>query len=202
MKKYLMVIVPLFFLIGTFLIVRTYALFESNHVSTKELDMAKWQVKLNDSIVDGATSDFTISNVYWNESENTKSGKVAPGMTGYFDIEIDSNNTDVSIRYDVDFDFSNLDESQFKIDEIYEIDGNEIIKTSKSTYSGVIKLGDDGVDTLRVELSWLSDDLNNEKDSLLGKTFNNTLNIPVIVTISQYFDDDILEEYVPPEIEE
>lgn len=201
MKKYLMVIVPLFFLIGTFLIVRTYGLFESSHVSTKELGMAKWQVKLNDSVVNGMSSTFTISDVYWNESENTKSGKVAPGMSGYFDIEIDSNDTDVSIRYDIEFDFSVLDENQFSIDRIYELNGNDIVRTLENTYSGIIKL-DDNVNTLRVELSWLNDDLNNEKDSLLGKTFDNKINIPVIVTISQYFDDDVLEEYVPPIVEE
>ena len=120
-------------------------------------------------------------------------------MTGYFDIEIDPNGTDTSIRYDVTFDFSNLDSDQFTIDEIVEIDDKTIVRTGEFTYSNIITLdeiNDNETNTIRVYITWENDENNNEKDSNLGKVPNNTLAIPVLVEITQCEDGETLTEYV------
>ena len=111
MRKLLMVVTPLFFLITIYLIVDTYSLFESNHVTTAVLDMAKWQVKINDDLIDGASSSFSVDVINWEGSEYVADGKVAPGMNGYFDVVIDPNGSEVSMRYDISFDFETLSEN-------------------------------------------------------------------------------------------
>ena len=198
MKKGLMVLAPFFFITAIFFFQKAYSLFESNRVNTSSISIAKWQVKINDDNISGNSSTFTIDNINWIESENVKSGKVAPEMDGYFDIEIDPNKTETSVRYDVTFDFSNLDSSQFLITEIKEIDEKEIVRTGEFTYSNIFTLDDinnNETNTLRVYLSWVNDELNNEKDSNLGKVANNTIKIPVVVEITQHLDGETLTEY-------
>lgn len=196
MKKVLMVITPLFFLMTIYLIADTYSLFESNHVTTSNVDIAKWQVKINDDAINGATSTFTVDVINWEGTEYVLDGKVAPGMNGYFDIVIDPNDSQVSIKYDVSFDFEVLSENQFVINDIEEINGRELIRTDENTYTGVILLDEilDGeTSTVRVDLSWVNNDENNESDSLLGSSHGNVLNIPVIVTLWQYDNETIIE---------
>ncbi len=198
MKKTLMVLVPLFFIVAIFSFHETFSLFESNRVDTSSIPIAKWQVEINDDDINGSSSTFTIDNVVWIESQNVKSGKVAPGMDGYFDVEIDPNDTDTAIRYDITFDFTNLDSDQFEITEIKEIDDKEIVRTGEFTYSNIFTLddiSDNETNTIRVYLSWVNDENNNEKDSNLGKVANNTISIPVKVDITQHFSGEVLTEY-------
>ena len=203
MKKHIMVLAPFFFLILVFFVTEAYGLFESQRINTTQLDIAKWQVKVNADSINGSSSNFVVNNVHWNTSQNVKEGKVAPGMDGYFDIIIDPNNTETSIRYDITFDFSNLDEDEFVIDEIKEIDDKEIVHTGTYTYSNIMTLEDienNETNTIRVYISWINDENNNEKDSELGKVPNNKLEIPVLVEITQYTDGDTLtsiEESTP-----
>jgi len=196
MKKVLMVITPLFFLMTIYLIVDTYSLFESNHVTTSNVDIAKWQIKVNDDEIDGASSTFTVDVINWQGTDYVLDGKVAPGMNGYFDIVIDPNYSQVSIKYDVSFDFEVLSENQFVINNITEINGRELVRTGENTYSGVISLDEilnGETSTVRVDLSWVNSDENNESDSVLGSSHGNILNIPVIVTLWQYEDEAIIE---------
>ncbi len=198
MKKSLMVLVPFFFITAIFFFYEAYALFESNRVNTSSIQIAKWQVKINDDNISGSSSTFTIDNITWNESQNVKSGKVAPGMDGYFDIEIDPNDTETSVRYDITFDFTNLDSDQFQITEIKEIDEKTIVRTGEFTYSNIFTLSDienNETNTIRVYISWINNENNNKKDSDLGKIANNTVLIPVKVDITQHFDGETLVEY-------
>ena len=189
----LIVVLPLFLAF----LYEIYAIYREI-VNTSSISVAKWQVKINNDNISGSSSTFTINNINWTESENVKSGKVAPEMDGYFDIEIDPNNTETSVRYDITFDFTNLDSSQFVINEIKEIDEKEIVRTGEFTYSNIFTLDEinnNETNTIRVYLSWINDELNNEKDSNLGKVANNTIKIPVVVEITQHFDGETLTEY-------
>ncbi len=196
MKKYTMVLAPFFFLVMIF--VGSYALFESQRVNTSSLAIAKWQVKVNDNLLSGSTSTFTINNFTWSTSQYVKEGKAAPGLNGYFDIEIDPNDADTSIRYDVTFDFSVLDSSQFEITEIKEVDDKNIVRTGEYTYSNIILLDDiknGETNTIRVYIEWLNDENNNEKDSELGTVLNSQVMIPVAVDVTQYVEGDTLTAY-------
>ena len=203
MKKHIMVLAPFFFLIGIYLLIGSYGLFESERTNTSQIDIAKWQVKVNDDSINGSVSTFTVDNINWNSSPNVKEGKIAPGGSGYFDIVIDPNDTDVSIIYNITFDFSNLDEDQFVIDEIIELDNKPIVHTDTYTYSNIMTLddiNDNETNTIRVYISWVNDENNNEKDSNLGKVYNNSIEIPITVEILQYMDGDTLtsiEETTP-----
>ncbi len=198
MKKYSMVLAPFFFLVTILIVIGSYSLFESQRTNTSELEIAKWEIKVNNDLLSGGESTFTINNFVWTTSQYVKPGKAAPGLSGYFDIVIDPNDTDTSIRYDITFDFSNLDSNQFQITEIKEIDDKSIVRTGEYTYSNIILLEDidDGeTNTIRVYIEWVNDEDNNEKDSELGTVLNNQISIPVSVDVTQYIDGDTLTPY-------
>lgn len=199
MKKILLVFIPLFFILIAIIVGCTYALFESTRINTSMVDIAKWQVKINGDNIDGSSDTFTVNSFVWSTSENVKSGKAAPGLDGYFEIVLDPNNTDTSIRYDLTFDFSGLDEDQFRVDRIVEINDKTIYRTGESTYSNIITLDEirnNETNTIRVYIEWVEDEANNDKDSAL--VLNDIdLKIPVQVDIIQYIDGDVIEEYTP-----
>ena len=102
----------------------------------------------------------------------------------------------MSIIYEITFDFTSLP-SNITVEKIEEINGREIIKTGPNTYSNYITLDDinnNVKDTIRVHIKWNNDEENNENDTNIGIIKNNSIKIPVSITVSQYLND-IIEPY-------
>lgn len=179
-------------------ITNTYGLFESNINMDVDSKLATWNILINDTNI-GKSETFTIDNFISEEDSTVASGKIAPGTSGYFNINIDPSNTQVSIRYDLTFDFSKLD-NLFTITKVEEKNGYNLIKTGPNTYSNVITLNEikeNKTNNIRVHIKWNNNEENNDKDTEIGLTENNTLNIPVSITVLQYSGEKI-EPYVEP----
>jgi len=193
MKKLLILT---FFTILTFtLLVSTYGIFESGLLQGTSMKIAAWEITINESIITNEEKTFNIDNIIWNNSENVLSGKVAPGMDGYFDIVIDPKNTGVSVRYDVIYDIDYLNEinTAFKITKVEEINGNKLVLTDKYTYTGIIDLGNEK-QTIRTYVKWEDMEDNGETDYITGTT-NTSFEIPIDVNVIQYLGEEI-KEYV------
>ncbi|MGM9879252.1 MAG: hypothetical protein ACI31R_04435 [Bacilli bacterium] len=195
MKK-IYVCMALFILVLTIVIIlKTYGLFESKTSLNVQSDVGKWVILINDTdITSGANTKFSVNEVVWNPSDNVKSGKLAPGVSGYFDIVIDPTDTDVSVRYDIDFDFSEFENTNIVVSSVEEVNNKAIVKTGQNKYTGVIPLNEikDGVtNTIRVNIKWDNNEENNEYDSEIGSTANAMKNIPVTVNVSQYLGETI-----------
>jgi len=175
----------------------TYALFETNLTNSSQTKTAKWQVLINETLIDSQTENLIIDKITIldNEYTLTDENKIAPGCEGYFEIEIDPNGTEVSVKYDISFDFSNV-KNGIEIVNISETTGKEIIKTGENTYSNVITQSESKQNiknNIRVNIRWNNDEENNESDSALGTIKNNKLSIPVNITITQYLGENIGE---------
>ena len=179
-------------------ITNTYGLFESNINMDVDSKLATWNILINDTNI-GKSETFTIDNFISEEDSTVASGKIAPGTSGYFNINIDPSTTQVSIRYDLTFDFSKLD-NLFTITKVEEKNGYNLIKTGPNTYSNVITLNEikeNKTNNIRVYIKWDNNEENNDKDTEIGLIENNTLNIPVSITVLQYSGEKI-EPYVEP----
>ena len=91
-----------------FLFSTSFSRYLNNTNSSFEVDIANWYIKINGIEIDQNTS--TISNemdliVTENESQD---GKIRPGQKGYFDIVIDPKYTEVSLKYKITLDTSEL----------------------------------------------------------------------------------------------
>lgn len=192
-KKILYLLFISFVLITTYEVMDAYGLFESKNKLVVNQNVARWKILINGSNI--TEEDFVINSINVESNENVLNGKLAPGVRGYFDIEIDPQ-ADTSIVYSISFDFSQISDS-FKVENIEETTSGNLIRTDESTYSKVITLNEikeNKKNNVRVYLKWENKEDNNATDSKIGLTENNYINIPVSVYAMQYFGEDI-EEY-------
>lgn len=192
-KKILYLLFISFVLITTYEVMDAYGLFESKNKIVVNQNVARWKILINGSNI--TEEDFVINSINVEGNENVLNGKLAPGVRGYFDVEIDPQ-ADTSIIYSISFDFSQISDS-FIVENIEETTSGNLIRTDESTYSKVITLNEikeNKKNNVRVYLKWENKEDNNATDSKIGLTENNYINIPVSVSAMQYFGEDI-EEY-------
>jgi hypothetical protein len=191
-NKIIYIVCAIMIFISIYEIKNTYGLFESKKEIDIDKSVAKWNIYINDNNLN-TTETFTIDNFTFQETDTVAKDKIAPGILGWFDILIDARDTQVSIIYEITFDFTSLP-SNITVEKIEEINGREIIKTGPNTYSNYITLEDINnnlKDTIRVHIKWNNDEENNENDTNIGIIKNNSIKIPVSITVSQYLNDTI-----------
>lgn len=126
-------------------------------------------------------------------NSHVKADKLAPGLSGSFEILINPEDTNVSIKYDITLNEQELGDTNLKIKSIEEIENNkQLIKTGENTYTGIISLNDinNGVKhKIRVEIEWVDNEENSKNDTEIG--MNHKLEIPIIFHATQYLGEDI-----------
>ncbi len=186
-----------------------YAKYYTEAEGMVEENIGAWIVKVNGTNISTGedVEEFTINELTYNSNDYVLEGKIAPGLLGYFDVEIDATEASVAVRYDVSINFDQLDLTDSiyfaklvkVVDDVESTDG--IVKTGESTYTGVVSLDDiqnKKTNTIRVYLGWEDDGTgaNDEADSELGLQKDIQIPIPVEVKASQYLGEPI-EEYNP-----
>lgn len=85
----------------------TYSRYVAGTTGNIDILFAKWQILINtQDITDQNNSTISITPTI-EPNENVKENTVAPTSKGYFDIDIDPTNVDVSFRYTIDLDIDN-----------------------------------------------------------------------------------------------
>jgi len=188
-------------------IINIYALFQSEMEGNVKLQNGTWNITINgDKITTGVETSFVIDRIDTTQNDYVKPGKLAPGLTGSFELAINPEDTNVSIRYDITLNQEELGGSNLTIKSIQEIEkGYELIRTGENTYTGLITLQDINNDVnhkIKMEVEWLDDGLNNESDTVIGKNETHQLQIPITVHAIQYLGEEINEYTGDEEIQE
>ena len=195
MKKIYFSLALVLLIITVFIILKTYGLFETKTELNVQSEVGKWVILVNNTdITQQENTKFSVDKIIWDQNDEVKEGKIAPGASGYFDIVIDPTDTDVSVRYDIGFDFSEFENTNITITSIQEINDKKIVKTGNNKYTGIITLDEISAgttNTIRVNIAWENNEENNEHDSNLSSVPNTILNIPVTINVSQYLGETI-----------
>lgn len=197
--KVLFLLIMCIFILLIYKIIDIYALFHSNMEGNVRFENGTWNITVNgDDITTGVDAQFVIDQINTTENDYVKPGKLAPGLSGSFEIAINPEDTNVSVRYDITLNQEELGGSNLTIKSIQEIKkGYELIKTAENTYTGIIPLEDikNGViHKIKMEVEWLDDGLNNESDTQVGKNETHKLQIPITVHVIQYLGENIQEQ--------
>lgn len=167
----------------------TYGLFESGKDFNSNMNVAKFNLFVNDTnIVD--TKEFNINNITVLDNENVLNGKIAPGVSGYFDIVLNPMGSDVSIYYEVTLDLDNIDNDGIILEKIVS-DDNDLIRVGKYTYAGVFTLDEvkNNVNkSVKIYFSWKNND---EVLDDIKYADGLKCDISASVKASQYFGEDI-----------
>lgn len=194
--RFYVLIFILTILMSGVLIANSYGLFETGGEANIEQDLAKWVIKINKNLATGNTQSFIIDKFNYDSNGYINDDKLAPGGNCYFDLVLDATDTNVSVKYTIDFDFSEVENYNFIEAHVINMNGNTIIKTGENQYTGLIDVEDieeNSVNTIRIELLWPNDDENNERDSILGLTENLKISVPISINFVQYLGEEITE---------
>lgn len=184
-------------LLLTYCIMQIFAVFQSEIGGTVKMINGVWQIKVNDTdISNGIDKKFTVDKINIKDNEHVKQGNLAPGLSGTFDILINPENTDVSIKYEISLNEQNLTNKNITIKSITETKEKiELVRTAQNTFTGVIpleKIKQGVVNNIEVEIEWKDDETNNEEDTNIGTQENYKLEIPIVVHVSQYLGEEII----------
>ena len=192
MKRYLIIVVLLLF-IALFFAVGTLGLFETNANMSVSANLANWSIKVNNlNAVTNVSTNFNVTSfIIKSANENTAANVFFPGSMAYFTIDFDVTDTQVSVMYEIEFDFSNISNKAIRINNIEETNGSDFSQIGFNKFAGIIPLSDmetDGARLWLVELIW--DDLadNGTNDYNIGSASDRTLSIPVHIHAIQYID--------------
>ena len=200
MKKVFKILSLVMLIITILKIGETYAkYFSEAHTATLNYEVGKWVIKINEMDLYSETGDaveFEINNFDNFSNPHAAPDKISPSSTGYVDISIDPTGTEVAIRYDVELDFTTIDENLAMEVWLEMASGEEtLVKTGPNTYSGIISLSEalagNTADT-RCYITWRNDETKNELDSAAGLIYGQTISLTVNVTVTQYLGEELV----------
>lgn len=193
-KKYLILLTFIATIFAVYEITSIYAVFHSEAVGNVSESLAKWKILVNNQdIVSGTEQDFDIGE-FIIPNNNVIEGKFAPGLEGYFELTIEPQDTQVSVRYDI-----TIDESQAILEDIHLISveeiaqNNTLIQTAEDTYTGIIPLSvinNNYVNTIKITFKWEEEE-NALQNGTEIKTDTPAIDIPIKVNVKQYLGETI-----------
>ncbi|MBR3882282.1 MAG: hypothetical protein IKJ36_03335 [Clostridia bacterium] len=208
MKNKIRILISLIAIILLVLIIRsTYSKYVNQAVGSLMTRVGEWVIRVNgqDITLADAPANIVIDSddfVWnWTDVQHVKKPKVAPGMIGSFELEIDPTDTQVSFEYDISIKnpviqipgqddleiklaIKNIVETHGRTIEIKEVDGNQLIHRIKPL--GEIEEAATAVDTIRVTVEWLDDGTNDEADRIAGSVPDNVIEMPILIHAIQY----------------
>lgn len=156
-KKFLLLLIGLCVCFLLFTIIRIYAKYLTATEGTTSLTIANWNISVNDLSI---KSDTDISNSIvpvFPGNEHISSNIIAPSAEGYFDLNLDFSNVDVSFKYEIT---ASADENSSVKDLVaigYSVDDDERIdfENYNDPITEIIELSSD-IDTrkIRVYIKW------------------------------------------------
>ena len=165
MKKRLLLLTLIAFIITLSYIGKTFALFETDADADSDLDIGQWKILVNNTDISVAQT-ITLNNFTYSVNSHTDDGYFAPGRSASFDVVIDTSQSEVSVAYELDIDDSILDDHPNITLSILNVNTNQSL--TGSTYSGVSLLSDaNRVVTLRLSLNWANNSTYDENDTAL-----------------------------------
>lgn len=149
----------------------SYAKYRRQLEGTVSSDIACWNIKVNgEDIANKKTLTTTIKPTFL-ESENTKEGVIAPGVTGYYTIVIDASDVDVNflctIHSDVSVDstVSDLKTLSYVINPVSDADERLTYSTDTGIVQQISKNTNQTV--FRIYIKWDDEDgtMDNQADT-------------------------------------
>jgi len=194
----------------------TYSRYVAGTTGNIDILFAKWQILINtQDITDQNTSNISITPTI-EQNENIKENTVAPTSKGYFDIDIDPTNVDVSFRYTIDLEIDNEDIPDLMItkytilpNDYQEGDTIEYTTLQESTITDEIIYDNETENfnfepfTIRIYFEWYEGEdelMDDEADTEIGEaSSNDELSFTINANISF---EQIIESETEQEINE
>lgn len=181
-KKFLLLLIGICICVLLFFIVQIYAKYITSTEGNTSLTIANWNILVNNMSIMG-DSDISSSIVpVFPGTEHIASGIIAPTAEGYFDLNLDFTDVDVSFQYDISVSTDENSSVQDLVAIGYSLDDGEkiIFENYNDPISEIIELSSD-LETrkVRVYIMWNDDEssqtMANDADTLSTSAENQPL---------------------------
>lgn len=106
------------------LISNTYSRYVADTTGNVELSFTKWQILVNEAdITNNSSSEIAVTPTIL-DNPNIAANKIAPSSKGYFDIDIDSSNVELSYDYTITLNVENENIPDLMITKYSILDSN------------------------------------------------------------------------------
>lgn len=194
----------------------TYSRYVAGTTGNIDILFSKWQILINnEDITNQNNSSITITPTI-EQNENIKENTIAPSSKGYFDIDINPTNVDVSFRYTINLEIDNEDIPDLVIskytilpNDYEEGDILEYTTLQESTITNDLLYDNETEDfsfepfTIRIYFEWYEgedEQMNDEADTEIGleaaetEEEDLTFTINANITFQQIIEEEIEEE--------
>lgn len=189
-KKGLLLVSLISFLMILSITQETYSKYMTEADGEAETNIARWNIKVNSQDI---ISNDQLNNVLtpiFSSNPHVLDGVIAPGAIGYFDLDLDGSNVDVSFSYTINTLVSSSSDVSSLIVVGYTIDGGAM-----NTMSGMIVdlSGDILVDAvpktknIRLYVKW-DESISNNFDDTSAAIANGKAKMDVFINFSQIVD--------------
>lgn len=200
--KLLLALVSLSLTLG--LMSNTYSRYVVDANGDLEVKFTKWQILVNQNDVTNNTFASIDLVPVMENNENIANGTIAPSSKGYFDIEIDPSNTELSFDYSVSLDILNEDMPDLMITKYSLLDsdyqeGDEVqsVLLSDNNIKGTLVYDQNQSFrpfTIRIYFEWFEgegESMDDEADANIGNKASiedNSLQIRASINFLQHTD--------------
>lgn len=143
----------------------TYSRYVADTTGNVEMLFARWQILVNEDDITNNSSSSVILTPVIDENKYIKNNKLAPSSTGYFDIDIDPSNVEVSFNYSINLNIVNDNMPDFVVTKYAILNSNykegdkitlnnindNLIEGSLDFNNDVIATGSDEIESFRFE---------------------------------------------------
>lgn len=188
-KKIILLIAFFTLFICLYSMQETYAKYLTTTNGNVKAKIARWNIVVNDTTIKNNEKLANEITPVFVENEHIAQDVIAPTITGYFDLIIDSSNVDVSYTYNIKINESDII-SDF-VTKSYQIDDNTIIDiTDKAAgiTDTILYTDTKKVHKIRVFIEWNDDEVTQTMDDTADTavTFDNEeITLEVAMTFTQ-----------------
>lgn len=181
-KKLFLLLTGLLICVLIFFITQIYAKYITSASGNSKMNVASWNIKVNNLSIKNNTDISNTLTPVFPGNEHIASDIIAPTAEGYFDLNFDFTNADVTFKYEIT---TSVDENSSVTDLVatgYSIDDGE--KVTFANYNDLISDTislNSNIDTrkIRIFVMWNDDEntaqMSNEDDTLSTKSANPAL---------------------------
>ena len=188
-KKFLLLLIGICICFLLFFMVQIYAKYLTTAEGSTTLTIASWNILVNDlSIKSNTDISNTIVPVFPG-NEHIASNIIAPSVEGYFDLNLDVSDADVSFKYEISVTCDENSSVQDLVTTGYSIDDSEkiLFENYNEPITEVIPLSSN-IETrkIRVYLKW-NDDENSQTMTNDDDTISTTSENPALMHVNVSF---------------
>ena len=176
-KKILLLLIFIMVCVLIYTIIQIYAKYVSSAQGDASMQVANWNIKVNDLSIKNSTDISSTLVPVFPGNSHIASNIIAPTAEGYFDLNLDFTDTDVSFRYDISFEVDENSSVQDLIATGYSIDDGSIVSITdqSQTLSDTILHGSNiNTRKIRIYIKWDDDpattSMTNADDTLATKS--------------------------------